>query len=98
MSVISSRSRPTQKNYLGKQAIVIGASMSGMLAARVLSDYFAQVTLLERDSLPQGSTVRKGVPQGRHNHVLLIRGQQTLEHYFPDFATRLDEAGAPYLH
>ncbi len=49
-------------------AIVVGASMAGLLAARVLSDHFARVTILERDPLPQGPEVRKAVPQGAHTH------------------------------
>jgi predicted flavoprotein YhiN len=35
-------------------AIVVGASMAGMLAARVLADTFERVTVLERDALPDG--------------------------------------------
>jgi 2-polyprenyl-6-methoxyphenol hydroxylase-like FAD-dependent oxidoreductase len=35
-----------------KHAIVIGASMGGLLATRVLADHFEQVTLVERDAFP----------------------------------------------
>ena len=45
-------------------AVVIGASMAGLLAARVLADRFDQVTVLDRDDLPDGADSRKGVPQG----------------------------------
>src|SRR5437773_9861526 len=55
-------------------AVVIGASMAGLLAARVLTDHFARVTLVERDELPDGPLPRKGVPQARHAHILLVRG------------------------
>ena len=51
--------------HLGKQAIVIGASIGGLLAARALADYYDEVTVLERDVLPQTYEPRKGVPQGR---------------------------------
>src|ERR1700760_1912449 len=61
---------------LGEHAIVIGASMSGLLAARVLSDFYTTVTVLERDAFPAADTARKGVPQGRHTHGLLARGSE----------------------
>jgi flavin-dependent dehydrogenase len=50
------------------RAIVIGGSMAGLLAARVLSDHYREVMLIERDSLPPGAQQRRGVPQGRHTH------------------------------
>ncbi|MBP0590840.1 monooxygenase [Paraburkholderia sp. LEh10] len=70
---------------LGKHAIVIGASMSGLLAARVLSDFYTTVTVLERDAFPSADIPRKGVPQGRHAHGLLARGSQLIEELFPGY-------------
>ncbi len=70
---------------LGKHAIVIGASVGGLLAARALSDFFTTVTVLERDAFPTADTPRKGVPQSRHTHGLLARGSQILEDFFPGF-------------
>ena len=49
-----------------EHAIVIGGSMAGLLAARVLAAHFDRVTILERDSFPEGPEFRKGVPQARH--------------------------------
>src|SRR5262245_35285986 len=49
--------------HLGRHAIVIGASMGGLLAARALADHYDEVTVLERDTLPQAHEPRKGVPQ-----------------------------------
>ena len=54
-----------------------------MLAARVLSDHFDQVTLIDRDHFPAGPEVRKGVPQANHLHVLLVKGRQLLDQLFP---------------
>src|SRR5215467_3186829 len=54
-----------------KHAIVLGGSMAGLLASRVLSDHFERVTLIERDALPARAEQRRGVAQGRHTHGLL---------------------------
>nr|WP_238812935.1 monooxygenase [Paraburkholderia sp. SG-MS1] len=59
--------------------------MSGLLAARVLSDFYTIVTVLERDAFPAADTPRKGVPQGRHTHGLLARGSAVLEEFFPGY-------------
>lgn len=77
-----------------KCAIVIGASMGGLLAARALADYYGQVFILERDALPDGYEPRKGVPQGRHTHGLLARGREVLEQLFPGFTEEMVAQGA----
>jgi choline dehydrogenase-like flavoprotein len=80
------------------QAIVVGASMAGLWTARVLADHFRQVTVLERDRLPDGAAPRPGVPQGRHVHVLLQRGtiiMGTLAIHFCAVATCPCGAGFP---
>lgn len=56
---------------IGEHAAVLGASMAGMMGARVLADAYERVTVLERDQLPESGEPRKGVPQGRHAHALL---------------------------
>jgi 2-polyprenyl-6-methoxyphenol hydroxylase-like FAD-dependent oxidoreductase len=76
-----------------QHAVVIGGSIAGLLAARVLADHFARVTIVERDQLPADPVFRAGVPQGRHLHVLLERGQQLLEHYLPGFTKELIQHG-----
>ena len=80
--------------HVGKHAIVIGAGMGGLLAARALSDYFDEVTVFERDALPDASDPRKGVPQARHTHGLLARGREVLEQLFPGFTEQMIAAGA----
>ena len=74
---------------IGNHAIVIGASMSGLLAARALSDFYATVTILERDTFPLNDVPRKGVPQGRHTHGLLARGRVVLEEFFPGYSNEV---------
>jgi flavin-dependent dehydrogenase len=61
---------------IGDRAVVLGASLAGLLAARVLADSYGQVTVLDRDELPQASTHRRGVPHGRHVHALLRAGSK----------------------
>jgi 2-polyprenyl-6-methoxyphenol hydroxylase-like FAD-dependent oxidoreductase len=60
----------------GEHALVIGASMGGLLAARVLAEHYDRVTIIERDGLPEKPEPRKGVPQGRHTHALHARGRE----------------------
>jgi 2-polyprenyl-6-methoxyphenol hydroxylase-like FAD-dependent oxidoreductase len=79
---------------IGDRAVVLGASMAGLLAARVLADAYAQVTVIDRDQLPNTSTNRRGVPHGRHAHALLARGQQALEQLFPGLTAELIAHGA----
>ena len=62
-----------------RHAVVIGGGIAGLLAARVLSDHFERVTLLERHSLARAPAPRRGVPQGAHVHVLLARGLAVAE-------------------
>lgn len=81
-------------NTKNNHAIVLGGSIGGLLAARVLANHFTQVTLIERDALTQGAENRKGAPQGRHLHALLARGYQALVTLFPDFKADLLAAGA----
>ena len=82
----------------GEHAIVIGASMAGLLAARVLSDSYDRVTVLDRDRLPAGVTEnRRAVPQGRHAHGLQLGGQVALEELLPGFRDETMDAGAPAL-
>lgn len=76
-------------------AIVVGSSIAGCLAARVLADHFAHVTVLERHDVPvDADTPRKGVPQENHVHLLLERGKTLLDGLFPGFLGELERRGA----
>ncbi len=68
--------------------------MGGLLAARVLTESFARVTLVERDDLRQVAEHRRGLPQGRHTHGLLARGREALEELFPGLSQELLCQGA----
>jgi 2-polyprenyl-6-methoxyphenol hydroxylase-like FAD-dependent oxidoreductase len=80
---------------IGDRAVVLGASMAGLLAARVLADAYAQVTVIDRDELSETPKHRRGVPHGRHIHGLLARGQQALEELFPGLTAELVAHGVP---
>lgn len=75
-------------------AVVLGAGIAGMLTARVLSDHFTRVTLIERDPLDEEGS-RRGVPQARHLHGLLDRGRTIMEELYPGFTARVAGLGAP---
>ncbi|MFN2428116.1 MAG: FAD-dependent oxidoreductase [Candidatus Binatia bacterium] len=78
---------------LGDHAVVLGGSMAGLVAARVLSDHYRRVTLVERDRFPDGPDTRKGVPQIRHVHVLLKRGERVLAQMFPGLLDEMIREG-----
>ena len=81
----------------GRHAVVLGGSLAGLLAARILADHFDRVTLLERDAYPETPEVRKGIPQANHVHGLLLRGRQVLEELFPGVQDEMIAAGAPLV-
>ena len=80
---------------VGDRAVVLGGSIAGLVAARVLADAYAEVVVVERDELADGATHRRGVPQSRHIHGLLAGGQQALEELFDGLTAELVELGAP---
>jgi 2-polyprenyl-6-methoxyphenol hydroxylase-like FAD-dependent oxidoreductase len=79
---------------IGEHAVVIGASMAGLLAACALSGRYQGVTIVERDTLPAIGEGRKGVPQGRHAHALLASGQRAIETLLPGITAELVDGGA----
>ncbi|WP_051267236.1 FAD-dependent oxidoreductase [Nakamurella lactea] len=76
------------------QAVVIGAGIGGLLAARVLAEHFDTVTVVDRDALPDGPTPRRGVPQGSHVHALQMAGTRIVGELFPGLRRELLDAGA----
>ena len=77
-----------------KRAVVVGGSMAGLLAARVLSSHFGEVVILERDQFPSDVEPRAAAPQGRHAHALHERGRQVLEGLLPGLQAEMLAAGA----
>jgi 2-polyprenyl-6-methoxyphenol hydroxylase-like FAD-dependent oxidoreductase len=91
--LIPKRRSPLAKNH----AVVIGGSMAGLIAARVLSEHFTHVTIIERDPRSNGPEPRPGVPQGIHVHALLLCGQRILENLFPRIREDYLHHGADFL-
>ncbi|MCA9717045.1 MAG: hypothetical protein KC468_20395, partial [Myxococcales bacterium] len=83
-----------RRTSMGKRAVVIGGSVSGLLAARVLSEHFENVIVLEKDRLQSRAMKRKGVPQGKHTHLLLRRGADIIQGLFPGLAGKMETWGA----
>jgi 2-polyprenyl-6-methoxyphenol hydroxylase-like FAD-dependent oxidoreductase len=75
-------------------AVVIGASVAGLLGASAVSNHFDRVTILEREVLPPPGQGRKAVPQGRHVHALLPGGLAAIEQLMPGFQAELVAGGA----
>src|SRR5947209_20243024 len=78
-------------------AVVIGGSIAGLCAARVLSDFYARVSVYERDELPSAPANRATVPQDRHLHMLMARGAMEFESLFPGLLDAMVDAGVPML-
>jgi len=80
-----------------EHAVVIGGSIAGLCAARVLSDFYDGVTVFERDDLPSTPTNRATVPQDRHVHLLMARGAMEFDGLFPGLLEDMVAAGVPIL-
>ncbi len=75
---------------------MLGGSIAGLLAARVLAEVYQRVTVVERDELPADRTThRPGVPHGRHVHGLLARGREAMEELLPGLTAELVAQDAP---
>jgi 2-polyprenyl-6-methoxyphenol hydroxylase-like FAD-dependent oxidoreductase len=78
-------------------AVVIGGSIAGLCAARVLADCYSRVTVYERDRLPSAPANRATVPQDRHLHMLMARGAMEFDSLFPGLLEDMVAAGVPML-
>lgn len=78
----------------GTHAVVLGASLAGLVHASVLAERFDRVTLVERDVLPDDPQQRRGVPQGSHVHLLVPGGVAGLEQLLPGVLDDMSARGA----
>ena len=93
--VVSQQPEPARApgQAVGRSALVIGAGIAGLCAARTLADRFERVLVLDRDQLPDAAVPRRGVTQGGHGHVLLVSGQRALGELFEGLMDELVAAG-----
>ncbi|WP_097233698.1 NAD(P)/FAD-dependent oxidoreductase [Streptomyces zhaozhouensis] len=90
----------TDQKRSASRAIVLGASMAGLLTARVLAEAYDDVIVVERDPLTDHDCSvphvcpRRGVPQDYHVHGLLTRGRLLIEEMFPGITDELLASGA----
>lgn len=90
----SNKTMASAQKSTNRHALVIGGSMAGLFAARVLADYFDTVTIVDRDIFPATPDHRKGVPQSYHAHGLLGTAYPILEQLFPGILGDLVADGA----
>jgi 2-polyprenyl-6-methoxyphenol hydroxylase-like FAD-dependent oxidoreductase len=81
-------------DMIAERAVVIGAGIGGLAAAKAIAPYFERVIVLDRDALPEAPTPRVGTPQARHVHALLASGEKALEELFPGISSDFRKAGA----
>jgi 2-polyprenyl-6-methoxyphenol hydroxylase-like FAD-dependent oxidoreductase len=79
------------------RAVVIGGSLAGLSSAQVLAEFVDEVLIIERDTFADEPAPRKGVPQGRQLHQILLQGRRNLEELFPGIHTELFAKGATEL-
>jgi 2-polyprenyl-6-methoxyphenol hydroxylase-like FAD-dependent oxidoreductase len=82
-------------HHVGDRALVLGGSIAGLLAARVLSESYAEVTVVDRDVLTGVTTPRRGAPHAAHAHGLLARGHQIIDELFPGITPHMTARGVP---
>jgi 2-polyprenyl-6-methoxyphenol hydroxylase-like FAD-dependent oxidoreductase len=84
----------TSNTRSARHAVVIGGSVGGMTAARILTNHFDRVTIIERDAERIAASFRAGAPHARRPHLLMLRGQRILDRLFPGLVDDLRARGA----
>lgn len=77
------------------RAVVLGGSIAGLFAARVLSDAYDEVVVVDRDTLAGVDAPRKSRPQGRHINAMHVRGRLVMEELYPGITSELMTDGCP---
>jgi flavin-dependent dehydrogenase len=90
------RSPTTTPDRTEGRAVILGAGLAGLLAAAALTPHY-DVTLIERDQLPDGPENRRGLPQGHHAHVLMSSGARIVDELLPGTVDEWIAAGAHRL-
>jgi len=77
------------------RAVVLGGSLAGLFAARVLADAYDDVVIVDRDELLGVDVPRRGCPQSRHINGLLTGGQRAIESMYPGITAEMLADGVP---
>ncbi|GAA4422393.1 FAD-dependent monooxygenase [Actinokineospora soli] len=77
------------------RAVVLGGSLAGLFAARVLSDAYDEVLVVDRDTIVGVAEARRSCPQGKHINGLLARGQLAMEEMYPGITEEIFADGVP---
>lgn len=85
--------RPEHTPVLFDTACVLGGSVAGLLAARILSDHARKVLVVERDQVHVAGRPRAGVPHGHQVHGLLLGGLRQLERWLPGITWEAENLG-----
>src|SRR5690242_18353339 len=76
-----------------KTALVLGGSIAGLIAARVLADHADEVWIIEPDFLEDAPVIRRGAPQGSQAHALLGKGRAVIEQLLPGIVRQMVREG-----
>ncbi|CAH1192386.1 MULTISPECIES: FAD-dependent oxidoreductase [Paenibacillus] len=76
------------------RAIVIGGGIAGLLAAKVLSNFYTEVVVVDRDHFSEEPDSRSGTPQAFQPHRLTPRCSLILNRLFPGLMDELIKKGA----
>jgi len=82
-------------NDTGSRAVVLGGSIAGLFAARVLSEAYDEVLVIDRDVLVGTEGPRRSRPQGKHINAMHVRGRLVMEELFPGITDELIADGCP---
>ncbi|MGN9763797.1 FAD-dependent oxidoreductase [Micromonospora sp. SD12] len=85
---------PTPR-LIGERAVVAGGSIAGTLAARVLSEWYREVVVVDRDEVLGAVGPRRGASHAVHAHGLHARGYGILAELFPNLLEDARELGLP---
>jgi 2-polyprenyl-6-methoxyphenol hydroxylase-like FAD-dependent oxidoreductase len=84
---------PAVATVVLETACVLGGSVAGLLAARVLADHARRVIVIERDDVLSEGTPRLGTPHDSQVHTLLPAGQHWVERWLPGFTAEVQGLG-----
>jgi 2-polyprenyl-6-methoxyphenol hydroxylase-like FAD-dependent oxidoreductase len=80
-----------------KTAIVLGGSIAGMVAARILADHADEVLIVEPDLLEDAPAIRRGAPHGSQAHNLLGKGRTIIEQLLPGIIRQMVREGGQLI-